>query len=405
MAKRRSALILLSSIGISQIGDWIYLIALNLMVLNMTGSPLAVAALYVLKPLAVLCTNMWAGSLVDRMNKRRVMMVLDLCRGIVIVSLPFAPSLWLIYVIVFVTNMGSSMFEPAATTYLTKMLPPGKRQRFNALRSLIESGGFLLGPAIAGLLLMLGSPAFAIYVNACSFLVSGAITWLLPDIEKYGLSLKAEEKLTWCMLKQDWRVVIAFSRQHLYVMTIYYLFSGIIVLTAAIDSLEAAFAKEVLTLTDRDYGFLVSIAGAGIMAGAITLSLFANKVNNSLLMGAGALCVAGGYVIYAFSESFIMAALGFFGLSFSLAFANTGFYTFYQNNIPVEIMGRVGSLYAMVEACLIIVLTIMFGIAAQLMPIQLVVIGGSAIMLLTATTLLIALQQPTKAACKPSAST
>lgn len=53
-------LLLLSGVGIANLGAWIYLIALNVLVYNMGGSALAVATLYVIKPLATLFTNAWS---------------------------------------------------------------------------------------------------------------------------------------------------------------------------------------------------------------------------------------------------------------------------------------------------------------------------------------------------------
>lgn len=87
-------------------------------------------------------------------------------------------------------------------------------------------------------------------------------------------------------------------------------------------------------------------------------------------------------MIYAFSNHFIIAAIGFFILSFAMDFANTGFYTFYQNNIPVDIMGRVGSIYELLIAILTILATILFGVATHFISIQVVVIIGAFVMLL-----------------------
>lgn len=64
---------LLGAIGISTIGEWIYFISLNLIVLKETGSALAVSILYILKPLAALFTNVWSGSLIDRLHQRNLM--------------------------------------------------------------------------------------------------------------------------------------------------------------------------------------------------------------------------------------------------------------------------------------------------------------------------------------------
>ncbi|PGA30007.1 MFS transporter [Bacillus thuringiensis] len=374
-------LLLLSGVGIANLGAWIYLIALNVLVYNMGGSALAVAALYVIKPLATLFTNAWSGSMIDRLNKRKLMIHLDIYRALFIAILPLLPSIWIVYVFVFFISMASAIYEPTAMTYMTKLIPVEQRQRFNSLRSLIGSGAFLIGPAIAGVLLIASTPEIAIYINAIAFLLSGFITLLLPNLDKKEASDTTSNTLSLTVLKKDWNTVINFSRKHVYVVCVYFLFQSMFVLATATDSLELSFAKEVLLLTDSEYGFLVSIAGAGFILGAITNTILSKKLAPSLLIGIGTLFIAIGYLIYAFSNVFLIAAIGFFILSFSMAYANTGFYTFYQNNIPVHMMGRIGSIYGLVIAIVTIFVTILSGVATQFISIQLVVIVGSLIML------------------------
>ena len=374
-------LLLLSGVGIANLGAWIYLIALNVLVYNMGGSALAVATLYVIKPLATLFTNAWSGSMIDRLNKRKLMIHLDIYRALFIAILPLLPSLWIVYVFVFFISMASAIYEPTAMTYMTKLIPVEQRQRFNSLRSLIGSGAFLIGPAIAGVLLIASTPEFAIYMNAIAFLLSGFITLLLPNLDKKEDLDTTSNTLSLTVLKKDWNTVINFSRKHVYVVCVYFLFQSMFVLATATDSLELSFAKEVLLLTDSEYGFLVSIAGAGFILGAITNTILSKKLAPSFLIGIGSLFIAIGYLIYAFSNVFLIAAIGFFILSFSMAYANTGFYTFYQNNVPVHIMGRIGSIYGLVIALVTIFITILSGVATQFISIQLVVIVGSLIML------------------------
>ncbi|MEI4603943.1 MFS transporter [Bacillus cereus] len=374
-------LLLLSGVGIANLGAWIYLIALNVLVYNMGGSALAVATLYVIKPLATLFTNAWSGSMIDRLNKRKLMIHLDIYRALFIAILPLLPSLWIVYVFVFFISMASAIYESTAMTYMTKLIPVERRQRFNSLRSLIGSGASLIGPAVAGGLLIAGTPEFAIYMNAIAFLLSGLITLLLPNLDKKKDSDTTSNTLSLTVLKKDWSTVINFSRKHVYVVYVYFLFQSMFVLATATDSLELSFAKEVLLLTDSEYGFLVSIAGAGYILGAITNTILSKKLAPSFLIGIGSLFIAIGYLIYAFSNVFLIAAIGFFILSFSMAYANTGFYTFYQNNIPVHIMGRIGSIYGLIIALVTIFITILSGVATQFISIQLVVIVGSLIML------------------------
>lgn len=374
-------LLLLSGVGIANLGAWIYLIALNVLVYHMGGSALAVATLYVIKPLATLFTNAWSGSMTDRLNKRKLMIHLDIYRALFIAILPLLPSLWIVYVFVFFISMASAIYEPTAMTYMTKLIPVEQRQRFNSLRTLIGSGASLIGPAVAGGLLIAGTPEFAIYMNAIAFLLSGFITLLLPNLDKKEASDTTSNTLSLTVLKKDWNTVINFSRKHVYVVCVYFLFQSMFVLATATDSLELSFAKEVLLLTDSEYGFLVSIAGAGFILGAITNTILSKKLAHSFLIGIGSLFIAIGYLIYAFSNIFLIAAIGFFILSFSMAYANTGFYTFYQNNVPVHIMGRIGSIYGLVIALVTIFITILSGVATQFISIQLVVIVGSLIML------------------------
>ncbi|MED3884472.1 MFS transporter [Priestia aryabhattai] len=384
--------LLLFGIGTSNIGDWIYLIALNVMMLDMTNSPLAVSGLYMIKPLAALCTNIWSGSLIDRMNKRKLMMVLDWMRAGVIACLPLFSSILIIYALVFIISMAGSMFRPVSMVYITKLIPTEKRKRFNSLRSLIDSGGFLLGPAAAGALFMVGTPAFAIYANAAALVLSGMVTLFMPNLDT-KTEVK-ENKLSITTIREDWKAVFRFSRANRYIITIYVLFSFLMVMATAIDSLEVSFATKVIHLSESEYGFLVSVAGAGIMIGAVINTLFAKKLSTNFLIGAGSVGVSLGYLLYACSSSFQTMGVGFFSLSFALAFASAGFQTFYQNSIPVDMMGRVGSIYGLLESLIIIMMTFLCGMAAHIVSIQGAVIGGSLVMLLSTVVLFLCTLKP-----------
>jgi hypothetical protein len=205
----------------------------------------------------------------------------------------------------------------------------------------------------------------------------------MPNIEKQTVDSSSNNRLSIAVIKNDWISVVEFSRRSRYIMLIYFLFSCVmVVMASAVDSLEAAFAKEVLFLSDSEYGFLVTIAGAGIIVGSTINSLIVKKLETSLLIGLGTVLVSTGYMIYAFSNSFIVAAIGFFILAFFIAYANTGFLTFYQNNIPVDVMGRIGSVYSLIQAILVITITGIMGVAAKITSIETVVILGVLIMMI-----------------------
>ncbi len=389
--------ILLVRIGIASIGSWIYFLALNVIVFNMTGSPLAVAILYIIKPLATLFTNLWGGSVIDRVNKKHLMIILDIIQATLIACLAMSiHALWVIYLLVFLINIATSIFEPTSVSYVTRLIPREQRQRFNSLRSLLDSGAFLLGPAIGALLFLVESPLYAIMMNAFALYLSAFITLFMPNVEKHISPNATTPRLTLNLIKEDLKVVIQFSRRFAYVMIIYFLFSVFIVMQTAVDSLEVSFAKEVISLSDSDYLILVSIAGLGILIGSFINAIFTKKLTIVFLISMGSLMVSIGYLIFAFSSQFMMASVGVFLLGFSLAFANTGFYTFYQNNIPVEVIGRIGSIYGFLEALLVIIATSLFAALTMIFPIKFVVVLGAIIMFVLTSILLLITLQPTK---------
>lgn len=376
MKNWKYSLLLLGGIGISNIGAWVYLIALNLIILNETGSPLAIALLYILGPIATTCSNSWAGSLIDRINSRKFMIGLDISRALCIALIPVMPSLVYVYILAFIINMGSAMFEPASMVYMTKLIPEMDRQRFNALRSFINSCGSMIGPAIAGLLFWMGTPYTAVYINSVALLGSAVIILFLPNVDVQTSSLK-NEKLSWKVIKEDFKLVYNFSRTNAFIVKIYLLFVGMTIFMTAIDSMEAAFAKGVIGLSDTSYGFLLSIFGVGIILGSVLNSVFSKQLAVNLLIGFGTVFTAVGYLVFYSAQGFLSAAGGTFIIGFAVTFANTGYLTFYQNNVPVNMMGRFGSLFSIVEAICIIFLTVVIGAAAEWASIRPVGLGGS----------------------------
>jgi len=388
--KWKYPMLYLSSVGIANTGQWIYLLAINLMVLEKTGSPMAVAALYMIKPFAHMVVGFWAGSLIDRVSTKKLMIYLDSIRALLIVLIPFLDSILVIYGLVFFIQMAGAIFDPASFKYMTLLLPEPSRKRFNALLSFVHSGAFVLGPALAGVLFIVGSLETALFVNVGTFILSAALVCLLPN-RTHTDSLN-EKSFEWRDVQTDWHLVWKFSKVAFPFVLIYMVFEGVMLLTAALDSMEVAFAKNVLHLSDSAYGTLVSLAGIGFLVGAVGTNIIVRFCSARLLMGMGTFLVAVGYVIYSLSTTFLVASIGFFILSCFLSMANTGFITFIQTHIPIDIMGRISSLYSMVASTIQMMMVLVFGLTAQVLSVQEVVIGGALLMLIVACYLLITLR-------------
>ncbi|WP_232698727.1 MFS transporter [Brevibacillus daliensis] len=395
------ATMLLAGIGISTLGDFIYLVAINVLVFKLTGSAAAVAGLWVIRPIASLLINSWSGSMIDRFNKRQIMIITDIIRGGVLLVLPFVTSLWYIYPLLFALGVCSCFFVPTSTTYMTKVIPIESRKQFNSLRSLIKSGSFIIGPAIAGGLLLSFSPAVAIYINAVSFFISAIIIYYLPDAADEGNETASKvavssNRLSLSMIKLDWQQFFRYSKMNLYVMLVYSIFEFVMLFTLALDAQEVVFIQQVLQLSETDYGLLMSITGIGSLAGSMLNTAIVKRTPLHYLIGVGTLFVALGYLIYAFSFSFLSVVVGFVLLAFAGSFANTGMITFFQNNVPTEQMGRISSLFGFFLSVLQIMITVLVGLIGYMVPIRSIIIVGALLMFAASLLLFVLVMLPTK---------
>lgn len=384
-------------IGISNLGNWIYLVAINLLVLHMTGSPAAVAGLFIIRPLATLLTNSWAGSIIDRANKRRLMMTTDVIRGALIALIPFMSSVWGIYGIMFLINVAGSFFGPTSMTYVTKLIPAEERKRFNAWSSFTTSGAVLLGPAISGLLIAYTDIRVSIVINAVSFLICALVIYFLPDVDGEEAAGSKREAMTMRMLLRDWAAVIDFGKAAKYFMLVYVLFQSATLLGFALDSQEATFIKQVLLLGDEDYGLLVSVAGAGYLAGSMAASLSVKRLSLRMFIGAGMLLSSIGYMIFYAASGLMTAVIGFIVFGFFSSYANAGYTTFFQNQVPVDLMGRFTSVTRLLEGMLQILFTLLLGFAADAWSLQAVCLIGAGAAVLSSIMLLAVIYSPSKA--------
>ncbi|MGD7043249.1 MFS transporter [Jeotgalibacillus proteolyticus] len=363
---------LLTAMGLSTVGDFVYLVAINLLVLEMTNSAAAVAGLWIAGPAAAIFTRFWAGSLIDRANKRRLMIWTDVIRGVLVAVIPFMPSVWGIYALLWLISMAKSFFSPASLTYITMLVPEEKRKRFNSFYSLASSGAFVVGPAIAGVLFLVGSIDMAIWVNAVTFGLSALILIWLPNVDEEKTA--GLNPLSWKAIRGDFVVVMKFGRKQslfLYVL----LFNLIILIsTFAMDAQEVVFARQEVGLREVNYSLLISITGIGAVLGAAAVASLSEKLSVKQLIGGGFGMVALGYLIYAFSHSFTMIAAGFILLGFFHASASTGYTTWYQHMVPISIMGRVTSLYGVAVSFFQILFVLGAGFAADLFSLRLTII-------------------------------
>jgi hypothetical protein len=168
--------------------------------------------------------------------------------------------------------------------------------------SFVHSGAFILGPAFAGVLFLWGSTEMALFVNVGTFLLSAGLTLFLPN--QIRSVAHESSSLSWRTVIKDWHAVWTFSKVALPFVVVYMVFQVVMLLTAALDSTEVAFAKEVLHLTDAAYGSLVSVAGIGFLIGAVCTNLVVKFMSAKQLMCSGTILVSTGCHLQFINELF-----------------------------------------------------------------------------------------------------
>ncbi|MGY3715700.1 MFS transporter [Sutcliffiella cohnii] len=360
---------------------FIYLVTINIIVYQLTGSAAAVAGLWIVSPLTNIVTKFWTGSFIDYRSKRKVMIVTYIMRALFICFIPFAPNMVVIYGILVVLSVAKAFFNPSSMTYIAMLVPKEKRKRFNSIRSFASSGAFIVGPAIGGALILLTSVETTLWLNALFFLFSAFLLFFLP--EKENIDKETIPPLTISQVVKDFTVVQNYMSHNKYVSFIYFGFIIIMIFSFAMDAQEVVFTQQVIGLSEMEYSLLISITGIGSVIGALLLSIFSNFFSLRYMIVIGLIMMTIGYVIYAFSWSFLSIVVGFVILGFFNVFLNAGITTFFQNNVPVEIMGRVTSIYQLIQSAIQVVFILAIGFTADIISLRFTIITLALVMLVS----------------------
>ena len=381
--------LLLGGLGFSYLGNWIYLVALNVYVLNLTNSAGAVAGIYIVGPVARIIISFVAGSIIDRYNKQRLMVWADVLRGSLIIILPFMDSIFFIYTILFMVNIAGSFFGPSSTFYITKYVEEKERKRFNALLGTFNSGSFLLGPALAGVIILFFNSSIAIWMNSVTFFVCAFIISRLPHIEEHTKIKR--NPLTFGIVRTDFLEVWNFFKSDRSFTSVYIVFQMTLMIAFALDSQEVTFIKQNLGVSDSVYGVIVSLTGVGAIIGGIVAAALTTKISLKGYIGYGLFFTMLFYTLFYSSNTLWMAVLSFILLGFFMAFGNTGYETFYQKSIPTHLMGRFGSVATILQSILQITLTFILGLLSEIFNLQTIAVIMGLLSIVLSTSLLFVL--------------
>jgi MFS family permease len=246
----------------SSIGTLLAAIALAVDVKDRTNSGLWVGAVLVAAWLPTLVVGLTLGPLIDRLERRRLMVTADLARAAVFCALPFTGRPASIVGLAVVAGLANGFFRPAVFAGVPNLVPEDELAAANGLLQTLENVSWAVGPVLGGLLAGFAGPHVAYWINAVSFVVSAFLIARIP-----ARLLQSETALTrghWRDLRDGFAVVIH-SRPLLAVL---FSWGTAAFGLGALSVGEIFLAKNTFHSGDFGYGLLYGAIGLGLVIGS-----------------------------------------------------------------------------------------------------------------------------------------
>src|ERR671911_775508 len=165
--------------GTSFVGDAVSMVALVVLVVQITGSASAVGGALVARLLPTIASPL-VGVLADRLDRRIILVTTDLARAVLVLGLVFARDLATIYVLVFLMGLARTLFNPTVRAAFPSVVGGGDLTRANALIGGTFSVSETVGPALGGLLVATVGVNAAFVLDSATYLVSAVFLFRIP---------------------------------------------------------------------------------------------------------------------------------------------------------------------------------------------------------------------------------
>ncbi|WP_346124300.1 MFS transporter [Micromonospora coerulea] len=169
--------------SLSAVGDSFAYIAMPLLVLQATGSVARMGLLTAVAGVASVGAGVFGGVLVDRYDRRRLMITADLARLVLYSLVPLAwlagPQVWLIFIVLPICEAAGMVFQVAAVTAVRNLVDRDRITEANGRLQATYAAAAVGGPLLAGVVSARFGPTAAIAINAASFALSAAGLWLV----------------------------------------------------------------------------------------------------------------------------------------------------------------------------------------------------------------------------------
>jgi MFS family permease len=328
--------------AVSMSGTWMQTIAQSWLVLQLTGSATAVGLVVALQTLPILLFGPYAGVVVDRLDKRRLMIGLLVLMGAQAVVLGVLTAtgtvqLWHVYGLAFLLGTISSLENPARQTFVLELVGPDNLRNAVSLNSVLVNVARAVGPALAGIVIATGGMAVCFLLNAVSF---AAVIGSLLRLDVSALTPTTPAPRAPGQLREGFGYVRRTPALAVPLLTM----ALIGCLAFEFQVVLPIVASETFAGDASTYGFLTAAMGLGAVVGGLCMAAWGRTGLWSLAASAGAFGLAMLATALAPTLGFALLGMGLVGAA-SVAFQSTGNSTLQLTSAP-HMRGRVMALWA-----------------------------------------------------------
>lgn len=369
-----------SAQAISAFGSRITRTALPIIAITTLGQPETVVALLssiYLAPGVVLA--LFAGGIVDRSRKRRLLIAADIFRAVVVASVTVAwlfdaLVMWHLIVVGALVGAASALFTIADVAYLPTLVGKKQLAEGNAKLEATEAVAEVTGPASAGVLIGTFGGPIAVALDAASYLWSALRLTAIEKAEPPPQPAPSAESSTW-QSQRDLRAGMraVFGHPHVRPVVI-----ALVVWSIAggfFTALYTLFCLRTLGLSELTFGIIVAIGGVGSLVGAVISRRLVAWIGLGPTLIASAVISLAGALLIPLASGPTTTVLLFLGAHqlisdcFSVAFVIQAV-TLRQTVLPRELLGRANAAVHVVTAGLVPVTALVAGALAELTTIR-----------------------------------
>jgi dTMP kinase len=366
----------------SALGDWLGFLAIADLARRVggdTSGALAVGFVFMARVLPGLLFGAVVGVLVDRWDRKRVMIVCDIGRALVLVALPFVDSVPGLIVASLVMELFTLAWQPAKEASVPNLVPQSYLGTANSLSVMAAYGTFPVAAALFAVMAKVGESmaggwfaealrldvgsTLAFYVDAATFLISAAVIWSLALPARHrrdrapstGTENAGAQStglaLAWTDMKEGW----SFIASNPVVRAVNIGLATGLIGGGMLVPLGSIFIDRVLGAGSAGYGLFLTVLGLGVAVGVIVLSIIQQKLPKPEVFTAAVffagVCLFGA----ASTTSLTPAALLIFGLGVCAGTAYVLGFTLLHENVDDDLRGRTFSaLNTLVRLCLVV---------------------------------------------------